>query len=51
MRPHLVYEEIRRFIPSVGSQSHDRDKSRGSPIAINRDCYNSSDEPSRLNAI
>ena len=51
MRPRLVCEELHRFITSVGSQSDDCDKSRGSPIAINRDCYNSSDEPSRLNAI
>ena len=51
MRPRLACEEMCRFIASVGSPSDDHDKSRGSPIAINRDRYNSSDEPSRLNAI
>ena len=47
----LRAEENRRFIASVGSPSNDRDKSRGPPIAINHDRYNSLDGTLRLNVI
>ena len=45
MRPCCGCEAMRRFIASIGSPSDNRDKSRGSPIAINRDHYYSSDGP------
>ena len=51
MRPRRARKRWHRFDSSVGSSFDDRDKSRRSPIGINRDRYNSLDGPLRLNTI
>ena len=40
MRPHHVKEEARRFDPSVGSSSNDRDLIGGPLVAMNFNRYN-----------
>ena len=51
MSPHRAFEDKRHFDSSGGSSSDDRDKSRGTLIAINHECYNSLDGWLRLNVI
>ena len=41
-------EEVRRFDPSVGSSSNDRDLSEGPSVASNLNRYNSGDGRSQL---
>ena len=43
MRPRRACEEMHRFDPSIGSSSIGLDQSKGPPIAINLDHYNSVD--------
>ena len=51
MHPRRACEEMRRFDLFVGSSSGGCDQLEGPPIAINRDRYNSSYGPPRLNLI
>ena len=41
MRPHCVKEEARRFDPSVGSSSNNRDLIGGPLVTMNLDHYKS----------